>query len=223
MNGSPETIAKVCVNILLIALVAISAIHGWRKGFASVVLSCFRWVICIVGAIFATFPVRDYIVDKTSIDDVILGHVKDTMNSSITGSSFFAAIPEQIRGTFSTYQQSAAVRIATSMSDTMMKVLAFLVSLVALIVLTKLLAILIDLLSKKKEKGAIGLFNAFMGGVFGLLRGIFIVSIVMLALFPALSFADPRALSPIVNGIRQSEIAGLFYDNNPLLLLFQMF
>lgn len=222
MTSNPETIAKLCVNILLIALIAISAIHGWRKGIASVILSCFSWFICIVGAIFATFPVRDYIVEKTSIDDAIMDHLKSTMNSSITGSSFFAAIPEQIRGTFTTYQQSAAIRIATSMGDTMIKVLAFLISLLAFIVLVKLLAIGINALSKK-EKGPLGIANSLMGGAFGLLRGVLLVGIAMLALFPLLSFADPRALSPIVNGIRQSEVAGLLYDNNPLLLLFQMF
>ena len=222
MSSNPEIIAKICVNVLLIAIVAISTIHGWKKGFASVILSCLRWFICVVGAFFAAFPVRDYLNKNTSIDDSILSHIKSTLNSSVTGSSFFAALPDQLKGTFSTYQQSASNSLSTSMADTMMMVLAFLLSLIVLVILTKLLQIGVNALSKDKDN-VIGIFNAMMGGLFGLLRGALIVGIIMLALFPLLSFTDPRAISPIVNGIRQSEIASIFYDHNPLLMLFQMF
>ena len=220
MNSSPETVAKICVNIVLIALVAISAVRGWRKGLAGVIFSCFRWFICIIGSIFAAFPVRDFLIEKSSIDEVIATHVKGTLSSVATGSSFFSAAPSQLKNAFVTYQQSTATKVANSMSDTLMKVIAFLLSFIILIIITKLFALA---LNHKKKKGPIGLANAFLGGCFGLLRGVFIISIVMLALFPLLSFADPRAISPIVNGIRQSEVAALFYDNNPILIVFQMF
>ena len=220
MNSNPETIAKICVNVVLIALVAISAVRGWRKGLAGVIFSCFRWLICIVGAIFAAFPVRDFLAEKTSIDDSIVAHVKSTMGSALTGSSFFSAAPVQLKNVFATYQQSTAVKVANTMSDTLMNVIAFLLSFIIFIIITKLFALAIN---HKKDSGPIGLANAFFGGCFGLLRGAFIVGIVMLALFPLLSFADPRAISPIVNGIRQSEIASLLYDYNPILMVFQMF
>ena len=216
-------IAKYCVNIVLIALVAISAVRGWRNGLAAVIFSCFRWMICIGGAAFAAFPIKKYLIENTTIDDVIVNHVKSTMTSSITGSSFFMAMPVQLRGVFTTYQQNASVKIASSTSETLLKVISFLFAFIVLIIITKLFGLLIKFLSRKKKKGAIGIFNAFLGGCFGILRGVFIVSLAMLALFPLLSFADPRAVSPIVNGIRQSEIACLLYDNNPILMLFQMF
>ncbi len=220
MNSSPELVAKICINIVLIALVAISTIRGWRRGIASVIFSCFRWLICIAGSAFAAFPVMDFLIKKTAIDDSIMTHVKATMSSSLTGSSFFLAVPAQLRSVFDTYQQNTAIKVATSMSETLMKVIAFLISFVILIIVTKLFAIAINHFQKK---GPIGLVNSFFGGVFGLLRGVFVVSLVMLALFPLLSFADPRAISPIVNGIRQSEIASLLYDYNPILMVFQMF
>ena len=222
MNSSPEAIAKLCVNTVLIALVAISAVRGWRRGLAAVIFSCFRWIICIGGASFAAFPIKNYLIERTTIDEEIMAHVKSTMTSSITGSSFFMAMPEQLRGVFATYQQNASIKIATTTSETLLKVISFLFAFLVLIIVTKLFALGIKALSKKK-KGPVGLFNAFLGGCFGLLRGVFIVSLAMLALFPLLSFADPRAVSPIVNGIRESEIAGLLYDNNPILMLFQMF
>ena len=193
---------------------------GWRKGLAAVIFSCFRWLICIIGAVLISYPLKDYLAKKTGMADAILTHVNSTITSSLTGSSFFMAMPHQLRGVFDTYEAAATGKIATTMSATLMSVLSFLLAFLGLILITWLISFA---LSHGKRRGPVGVFNGLMGGLFGILRGVFIVSLIMLALFPLLSFADPRAVSPIVNGIRQSEIAQLFYDNNPIMLLFQMF
>lgn len=211
-------ISKICVNVAIIALLGISAITGWRKGFAAIIFSCFRWLICIVASVFLSYPLKDLIIEKTDLQEALMSHVKTTLTSSITGSSFFSALPQQLRGTFESY--NATVKMATSMTDTLLSVIAFLLVFIVLIIVTKLFEMA---LSHKKKDDPVGVMNGLLGGAMGLLRGVFIVSIIMLALFPLLSFADPRAASPIVNGIRQSEIAALFYDHNPITMLFQMF
>ena len=220
MSGNPENLAKLCIDVVIIALIGISAVMGWRKGLASVVFSCFRWLICIGGAVLASYPVKWFLKEQTGIDEAIMTHVKTTMTSSITGSSFFIAVPEQLKGTFSTYEQTATYKVANTMSETLISVLAFLLSFIVLILITKLFSFA---LTHRRKRGPIGFFNGFLGACFGVLRGVFIISILMLALFPLLSFADPRAASPIVSGIRQSTLAQLFYDNNPITMLFQMF
>lgn len=218
MNSNPETIAKISVNVAIVALLAISAITGWRKGFGAVIFSCFRWLICIAGAFFASYPLKDFLIDKTDLQTALMAHVKTTLGSSNSGSSFFSAIPQQVRGVFESY--SASSKMASTMADTLMSIIAFLLAFIILIVVTKLFEFA---LSRKKKDDAIGIINGLLGGAFGLIRGVFVVGLILLALFPVLTFADPEAASPIVNGIRQSEVAALLYDHNPITMLLQMF
>ena len=220
MGTGPEFIARVCVDVLIVAIIGLSCIFGWRKGFASVLFSIFSWIFCIVAAIVGSYPFKTYLIENTDFDDTISAHVKDTLLAPSTGGKFFQSVPEQIQNGFSGYQQSIAGRMATSITDRLMSIISFLLIIIALFLITKLIGFAI---SHGKKRGPIGIFNGILGFIFGALRGVFIISVVMLGLFPMLSFLDPQAASPIVAGIRESFLAELFYDHNPISLMFEMF
>ena len=218
--GSPETIARICVDILIVAIIGLSAVLGWRKGLAAVIFSCFRWLICIVVCFVAAAPFQDFLTDKTGLDDSIYNHVKSTLSTTLSGNYFFAAMPEQIQGTATTYQQNMAEQVAISVSDVLTRIVSFLILFLIVIIIT---GIIEWLLERKDDDSPIGYVNGFLGLCFGILRGVLIVSILMLGVFALIGFANPAAVTPIVSGIRSSYLAGLFYDSNPLIMLFEMF
>ena len=205
MNTSPEFIARICVDILIVALLFVSAVAGWKKGLAAVVFSCFRWLICIVVSLFGALPFKAFLMEKTLLDEKITANVKSVLTSNVTGSSFI---------------QDIAGKAVSSISDLLMSVISLLILFIGIIIITKLIAIALE--SRNKET-PIGFINGLLGFCFGLLRGVFIVGVLMLAVLPALGFIDPRAASPIISGIRQSMLAGLFYDHNPITMIFDMF
>ena len=220
MGTSPEAIARICIDIMIVAIIGLSAVFGWRKGLASVIFSCFRWLICIVVSAIGSYPLKSYIVRNTQFDDAIQEHVKNILLVPGTGNEYFISAPEQIQNAFSGYQQNIASSMALSITDRLMNILSFLLIAVVLIILTRLILLALE---SRKKRGPIGIFNGILGFLFGVLRGVFIISVVMLALFPILSFTDPQAASPIIDGVRQSTLASLFYDHNPISLLFEMF
>ena len=218
MNTSPEFIARICVDILIVALLFVSAVAGWKKGLAAVVFSCFRWLICIVVSLFGALPFKAFLMEKTLLDEKITANVKSVLTSNVTGSSFISILPKQVHD--SPGIQDIAGKAVSSISDLLMSVISFLILFIGIIIITKLIAIALE--SRNKET-PIGFINGLLGFCFGLLRGVFIVGVLMLAVLPALGFIDPRAASPIISGIRQSMLAGLFYDHNPITMIFDMF
>lgn len=220
MTNSPENIARICIDVVMAILVLISAIRGWRKGLAAVILSCFRWLICIAVALIGAFPFSKILTENTGIKALVENRISSTLSSPTKGGSFFMALPEQLRGLVTEYQQSAALKMTDNLTSTFISVISFLIIFLASMIVIKLL---IFALSKKDKDDAIGIINGFFGACMGLIRGGFVVCLVMLALFPLLTFLDPNATSPIVAGIRESYVANLLYDHNPITMVFDMF
>ena len=215
-----ETTARICFDIIIFCIFGLSCVLGWRKGLAAVIFSTFRWIICMVVAVIGAYPVRDFLIENTKMYTSIHSHLETTMGSPLTGSSFFDALPIQIKNTFSEYTTDAAKRLADVATDTIMLVASFFLILITLLVITKLLLMVLE---NKDKDDVIGFINGFLGFCFGAVRGALVVCAIMLALFPILSMVDPEAATPVVAGIRQSMLMGLLYDHNPISLFFDMF
>ena len=220
MEMSSETMARVCFDVIIVCIFGLSCVLGWKKGLAAVIFSTFRWVICMAVSVIGAYPVRDFLIENTKMYNSIHSHLEATMASPVTGSSFFNALPTQLKNTFSDFTTDAAKRLADISTDTIMLVASFFLILITLLVMTKLLLLVLE---NKDKDDVIGFINGFFGFVFGAVRGALIVCAIMLALFPILSMIDPEAATPVVAGIRQSMIMGLLYDHNPISLFFEMF
>lgn len=220
MGGSPEATARICFDIILICIFGLSCILGWRKGLGAVVFSCFRWLFCMGLSVIGAYPVKNYLLEHTELYESLHSHMEITMSSPLTGNSFFQALPIQVRSSISEFSNTAVKKIADTAADTTMLVISFFIILIFLLVITKLILIVLE---NKDKDDAIGFINGFLGFCFGAVRGVLIVCVIMLALFPLLGFIDPEAATPVVSGIRQSVIMGLLYDHNPISLFFDMF
>lgn len=220
MEVTAASIARISFDIIIVCIFLLSGIMGWRKGLGAVILSTFRWLICIAVSIIGAYPVKTFLINHTGLDESIHSHIETTMTSPLTGNAFFDAIPTQFKSVFRDYTENAAKRVADITSDTIMLVIAFLIILVLLLVITKLLVMVLE---NKDKDDPIGFINGLLGFLFGAVRAALAICVLMLAFFPLLSVIDPEAVSPVVSGIRESYIASLLYDHNPISLFFEMF
>ena len=220
MLSPQDFIPRTFVDYLIIAILLIFGVFGWRKGGAGVLLSCFKWIICIGAAIIGSYPLKGYLIQNSSIDTAISDKLKQILLAPGKGLNFFNSAPEQMQNSVAGYQQSMAGKISLTLSDRILSVLSFLAIFLVLLIVLSLIALAI---SYKKKKGPIGFINGFFGFVFGLLKGAFVVCVLLVAIFPLLTFGNPEASTPIIEGIRQSQIASLLYDHNPILIPFELF
>lgn len=206
---------RLVIDIIVCLMVIISAVFGARKGFALTLISFIQWFVCIILAVLLNSYVKELVYKYTSIDETISGYFVKSMSGSVQGSSLYQAIPDLFSGWVRYSSDQAILTIADEITSVVMTVLSFL----AIIFLIKLICLLFSrLLSKKYHKGFLGFLDGCGGFLLGTVRGAVYVLIGMTVLIPVLSFIWPDVANFVIKSMDSSEISGLLYDNNVLLI-----
>ena len=206
-------------DIFLLVIILISGVFGWRRGLAAAIFSIFRWFICLGVALFGAAPAQAYLDAKFGITERIVDKLVTTLTAAVTGRTYYQSIPAQLQKSIQNFTQETAVKTATQLADTMLHIVVFILIFVVLAAITALIG---RLLSRKDKDDPIGFFNGVFGFIFGLARGVILVAIVMLLLFPALSWVSPSTAATVAENIRQSHFAVILYDHNPITMFLRL-
>ena len=194
-------------DILVIAIIVISAASGYRRGLLNSFFNFFRWSLCAVCGVVFALPIKNFIVKHTSLQLSISKSIKDTLDSSIASDSFIMSLPRQIRLLWDDIRNEATSRISVSLADTLISI--------ALFMLARFTLRNLEL----KKRGVLGLSNRLCGMLFGALKGALLVSIIMLISFPLLSLLEPDTSATIAEGLSHGKLSGFFYNSNPITLI----
>lgn len=208
--------ASIMVDVAIVFTIFISLALGWSKGFLASVFSFVRWIVCIIASVFLANPAKNWLCQHTGLDESITSHLTSSIASALENNTLFSFVPEHFRLGITDATQETANRIMGSVVDTIILTVSFAIILGILLILTKLL---IMVLESKDKDDAIGFINGLCGSVFGFLRGLLIVSLIMLILFPLLSFFDSDSTSPLLTAINESLIGSILYNQNPLTII----
>ena len=207
------------IDICLFIVILISVIMGWRQGIIAAIFNLVRWVVCVGVSLFAAKPVLGLIREHTGLADSFASHVESLFSTSWVGNKFFNLIPEQLRGGVSEFSEESAAKLAANLSETIMLVLCFFLVFVAALIITK---IIVSALESIDSDDPGGFTNGLCGGLFGLIRGVLAISILLMIVFPLSSVIDPDASTPVVAGIRESLLCSALYDHNPITYLLEL-
>lgn len=206
-------------DIFLLVIILISGVFGWKKGLAAAIFSIFRWVICLVAALFGAAPLQGYIDAKFNITGRFVDKLVTTLSGAVTGRTYYKSIPLQLQKSIENFTQETAVKTATQLADTMMHIMMFLLIFLVLAFITAMIG---KLLSRKDKDDPIGFFNGLFGFIFGLFRGVILIGLVMLLLFPVLSWVSPSTAATVAENIRLSHFAVILYDHNPITMFLRL-
>ena len=199
-------------DILVIAIIVISAASGYRRGLLNSFFNFFRWSLCAVCGVVFALPIKNFIVKHTSLQLSISKSIKDTLDSSIASDSFIMSLPRQIRLLWDDIRNEATSKISASLADTLISMLSFILLFIALFMLARFTLRSLEL----KKRGVLGLSNRLCGMLFGALKGALLVSIIMLISFPLLSLLEPDTSATIAEGLSHGKLSGFFYNSNPI-------
>lgn len=208
--------ASMMVDIAIVFTIMISLALGWSKGFLASVFSFVRWIVCIIASLFLANPAKTWLCLHTGMDESITSHLTEAISSALANNTLFSFVPEHFRMGITDATQATATRLIGSVVDTLILTVSFIIILVLLLILTKLLVMVLE---NKDKDDPIGFINGLCGSVFGFLRGLLIVSLVMLILFPILSLFSADSASPLLEAINQSLIGSILYNQNPLTII----
>lgn len=191
----------IIIDIVLIAIVILSAFLGYKKGLVKLGAKLFAGIIAIIITIVMYKPVSGMIIKNTTIDEKIENAIvqnatniineNDKMQNGITEHVEKNILPEQ----------------AENLSKNVVYVIT---ALVLFVVVKIILSIVISLMDFVANLPILKQFNEIGGIIYGIIRGVLIVCVCILLMGV---YTKIKPESTINNNIQNSLLTKLIYDN----------
>ena len=191
----------IIIDIILIAIVLLSAFLGYKKGLVKLGAKLFAGIIAIILTIIVYKPVSGMIINNTSIDEKI----KDTIIQNATD---VIDKNEQMPNSITNQLEN---NILPEQAENLSKNVVYAVTAVVLFIVVKIiLSIVISLMDFVANLPVLKQFNEVGGIVYGLVRGVLIVGICIL-LMGAYTKINPE--SDLNNKIQSTYLTKMIYEN----------
>lgn len=208
----------IILDIILIALIALSIFLGYKKGLIKLAVKLFAFVIAVVVTLVLYKPVSNLIIEKTELDDnikkVIIENGTQEIeenNGEIKEDGFMAYMQDYVGDTIAEAQND----IVTSVAEVVSVKAINLIAIIGIFVVTRVALILLTFISDIITKlPIIKQFNKLGGTVYGVLRGLLIVYFVLAIAFLVVSATGNNAIISAIDG---SIVTKFMYTNNILL------
>lgn len=210
------------VGIIILVIIALFFIRGWKNGLIKSVFDLFSFFI--VGILtWLLYPSLTSILMDTPLYDAINKWILSGVDKSDffekTLPDFFSDLPAFMResalaGAETTLQSSVA-----SIAEALTVLAVNVISIIALFITLSIIAFFIKKLGTFINKIVIvGAVNRVLGGAFGLVQGLFIcyIAIMLISYFPTTSVYDY-----VAKDIEQSYVCKLMYNDDVSILGFK--
>lgn len=213
---------SIFVDVVIIAVMLLSIIMGYKKGLIGVIFKIASFIIAIILAFALSKPVTNYIIANTEIDDNLHMTIQKALESNNSENPeeyknenmpevISQYITEQIKTATANAQNEVAKVVATNLTGTIINGLAF----IGIFIIAKILLFFLKFLIEAVAKiPVLKQFNEIGGLIYGVLKGLFIIYLI---------FTIISLIAPIINNtnlqeaIQASYIGSMMYNNNILL------
>ena len=190
----------VIIDIILIAIVLLSAFLGYKKGLVKLGAKLFAGIIAIILTIIVYKPVSGIIIKNTSIDEKI----KDTIVQNTTN-----VIDEktQIENDITNQLEN---NILPKQAENIAKNVVYAITAVVLFIVVKIiLSIVISLMDSIANLPLLKQFNEVGGIAYGIVRGLLIAGICILIMG---AYAKINPESGLSSGIKNTHLTKAIYE-----------
>lgn len=212
------------IDIIVVLFILASIWMGYKKGLIDCLVKIASFAIAIILAFALCVPVGGLIKETTKIDENLSQAIEETIDSNVEEKEkkeqsnvpevITNYIAEQIKNATAETQDAIAREVSIKVTDTIINggtfIGIFLLARFALFFFRKIADIFakIPLIKQVNELG---------GVLYGVLRGLFIVYLVL----AIISFISALILQTgIIESINSSYITSMLYNNNLLLKIF---
>lgn len=191
----------IIIDIILIAIILLSAFLGYKKGLVKLGAKLFAGIIAIIVTIIIYKPVSEMVINKTSIDE----KVKETIIQNTTN---IINQNGQIQNNITNQLEN---NILPGEAENIAKNVVYAVTAVVLFLFVKIiLSIIISLIDFVANLPILKEFNEIGGIIYGIVRGILIVCICILLMGVYIKINPENTLN---NKIRNSHLTKIIYEN----------
>lgn len=191
----------IIIDIILIAIIVLSAFLGYKKGLVKLGAKLFAGIIAIIITIAMYKPVSGMIINNTTIDEKIENAIiQNTTNFINENDKTQNGITEHV-------EKNILPEQAENLSKNVVYVIT---SLVLFIAVKIILSIIISLMDFVANLPILKQFNEIGGIIYGIVRGALIVCVCVL-LIGVYTKINPE--STLNNNIQNSYLTKIIYEN----------
>lgn len=199
---------SIIVDIIIVAIILLSTFLAYRKGLITLAIQFVAVIIAVILTLLLYKPVSNLIINVTGIDEMIQDAILKEANDIMTNGE------ENANQVVETIQNNMLPETARTISINIIEGVVILILYVAIRIALKFVTALANLVSKLP---ILNQFNKLGGIIYGILRGLLIVYI-MLLLVNLSGEIEPQ--NKIYASVQQSYIGKMMNENNILDILF---
>ncbi len=167
----------IIIDIILVAIVALSAFLGYKKGLVELGARLFAGIIAIILTLIVYKPIANVVISNSNIDERIENIIIEKTNE-IVDKNTPTSDNKYIQDTTESVANQIKGEISKEQANSISKNVIYAGSIIIIFILIKIiLTIVIKLLDTVAELPILKQFNEVGGLAYGLIRGLLIITI----------------------------------------------
>ena len=202
------------MDIVLVAILVLNVIIGYKKGLINVIFNICAFLLAIVITIILYKPVSNIIIENTNIKENIKSTIINNNPNEATKEEKTNTndIQKYIENTVQGVADDAKEKATETVAETIAIKVVEIITCIILFILTRIILILLKFVTETiSNLPLIKQFNEIGGLVYGVIKGLIIIYILLTILFLVVSINGNGA---IANSIEESNITKFLYNNN---------
>ena len=195
-------------DIIIIAIILVSTFLAYRKGLITLAIQLVSVIIAVVLTLILYKPVSNVIINVTGIDEMIQNAILEEANDIMTNNQ------ENADQVVESIQNNMLPETARTISINIIQGAVILILYVIIRIILRFITALANLVAKLP---ILNQFNKLGGVIYGILRGLLIVYILLLLVNVS---GEIDAKNKVYTTVEESYIGKMMNENNVLSVLF---
>lgn len=217
---------SIIIDLVVIGLILLSTFLGYKKGLIGVAFKILSFLIAIVITLVLYRPIAGFIINNTPIAKNIESTIIEKLSSSKIEEGQIQKestdlpnvvvnyINSEITKTVNSTKDEIVVNIAKDLSENIVNIGVM----IALFIIIRIALIFAKvLLEAVAELPIVKQFNEAGGTIYGILRGILLIYLILAIISLILPMTDKTSVLGIINN---TILTKLLYNNNLILMIF---
>lgn len=202
------------MDIVLVAILLLNIIIGYKKGLINVIFNICAFLVAIVITIILYKPVSNIIIENTNIKENIKSTIinnkqnEDTKEEKKDTNDIQKYIESTVQGIADDAKEKATETVAETIATKAIEIITCII----LFILTRIVLTLLKFVTETiANLPLLKQFNEIGGLVYGVIKGLIIIYILLTILFLVISI---KGNGLIAKFIEESNITKFLYNNN---------
>jgi len=208
------------LDILVAVILILSMVSGYRAGFVWTFFHTLGWIVAIICAFVWTPRMKDFLISNTGLYDVVHSALSERFTGASGSGNLSSDFPRMLQETVDSLIRQATDAASTALADLVFTIVSFLI---VLFTVKFVIFLIVLAFSKQNAEGVRGAIDGTFGLVFGFVKGVFLVFVLLALMIPLMGIFDSNFVDTIAGWLDSSFFARSLYDNNFLALVFRDF